>query len=280
MDASAAGDAIGASAVDTTGAQADAEILEILVLEELPAGEPGTETELTVGDQPTVTASLSVSATDITEELSTGSAVPLDISVAPGSYRLLVLAGTESGSTSCLLASGYTETPVTVEENQTSQVAISLATITHQVTVPETILAGETYTITATGDTNNSVLITDSAGSTDTYRFQAKFDTESSLGVLDASFSGTGWTTTHTTTAPASEQDENWYTAWMFAGPYITYKDVNTSAWIVLNGDHSRQWRWLSYTVLGPASQLWPEVAVPVALQPSTTGVNIEITWS
>lgn len=273
------GAGIAAAAVDTAGAQADAEILDILVLEERPAGDPGSDTELTAGDEPTVAASLSVSAAGMADELVAGTPVPLDISVAPGSYRLLVLAGTESGSTSCLLASGYTATTVTVEESQTSQVGINLSTITHEVTIPETILAGETYTITASGDTNTSVLTAESSGSTDTYRFQAKFDTESSLSVLGASFSGTGWTATHTTTAPASEQDENWYSAWMLAGPYITYKDPNTSAWIVLDGTLSRKWRWLSYTVLGQASQLWQEVAVPVVLQPSTTGIEVGILW-
>ncbi len=274
------GDEIDAAAVDTVGAQTDAEILEILVLEERAAGDPGSDTELTVGDQPTVAASMSVATADIAEDLSTGSSVPLDISVAPGTYRLLVLAGTASGSTSCLLASGYTTTPVTVENKQTSQVDVDLTTIAHEITVPGTIRAGETYTITASGDTHNSVLTADSEGSTDTYRFQAKFDTESSLGVLDADFSGTGWTVDHSTTAPASEQDENWYSAWMFAGPYITYKDSNTSAWIVLDGDLSRRWRWLSYTVLGHSAELWPEVAAPVTLQPSTTGVALEVTWS
>lgn len=274
------GGGIGAAAVDTATAQADAEILEILVLEEYPAGDPGSDTELTVGDQPTVAASMSVATADIAEDLSTGSSVPLDISVAPGTYRLLVLAGTESGSTSCLLASGYTTTPVTVEDKQTSQVTVDLTTISHEITVPETIVAGDTYTINASGDTNNPVLTTDSEGSTDTYRFQAKFDTESSLGVLDADFSGTGWTVGHSTTAPASEQDGNWYSAWMFAGPYITYKDSNTSAWIVMDGDLSRKWRWLSYTVLGQSAELWQEVAAPVTLQPSTTGMAIEVTWS
>jgi hypothetical protein len=170
---------IGGLAVDTPSAQADAEVVEVLVLEEQPIGDGE---ELARSDRPTVSTSVSASAP--VEE-------PIKISVAPGTYRLLVLIGTASGSNSCLLASGYTETEVTVVEDEHAEVSIAVTTISHAVNVSDGVVAGRPYEITATGDTNSPVLTTNSEGSTNTYRFQAKFDTESSADVVDeVSFSG------------------------------------------------------------------------------------------
>ncbi|MEX2443986.1 MAG: hypothetical protein WD492_10295 [Alkalispirochaeta sp.] len=260
---------LGALAVDTPSAQADAEVVEVLVLEELPGGDAGA---LEVGDAPTLTTSVTVSAPS--EE-------PVEMAVPPGTYRVLVLVGSASGDTSCLLASGYTDTAVEVVEDQHTEVTIDLTTISHSVTVPDSVVAGSPYEISAMGDTNSPVLTTDSEGSTNTYRFQAKFDTESSAkAVQDVSFVGSQWNLTYPAEAPASENDANWYSAWQLAGPYLTYKDANTGAWIALDGDISRKWRWLSYTVLSTSSQLWPEVSVPVVIETSTTGMAIDITWS
>lgn len=269
-DTDAGGAGMEAAAVDTPRAQSDAEVIEILVIEEYSGG-GSVET----GDTPTVTTTVTVSLDDVNlEQPST-----VDISVPAGVYYLLVLVGTQSGSTSCLLASGYTDTPVTVVPEQRSDVTVDVATISHAVTVPDTILAGSPYTITATGNTNSPVLTAQSDGSTDTYGFQAKYDTDSSLASIDATFSGSAWEISHTSDAPSSQSDVGWYSAWQLAGPYITYHDEQTGAWAPLDGDFSRKWRWLSTTVLDEDSQLWSEVFVPVVVVTSATGVNMEITW-
>jgi hypothetical protein len=270
---------IASAAVTTPAAQIDTEVFEIIVLVDNPAGDGGSPTTLAEGDTPLVAASIEVPVNDLSQTLADTSSIPVDIVVAPGSYRLLVLAGTASGTTSCLLASGYTTAPVHVLADQRSAVSVEMTTVSHAVTVPESILGGEPYTITASGNTNCAVLTAESVGNTTTYRFQARFDAESSLQVLDAVFAGSGWTVEHTSDAPASENDPMWYSSWLFSGPYLTYKDPATGSWAALDGTFSRKWRWLGYTVLDDEAQLRAEVAVPVTVEPYTTGLAVNIFW-
>lgn len=270
---------IASAAVTTPAAQIDTEVFEIIVLEDNRAGNGGSSSTLAEGDQPLVAASIEVPVTDLSQMIADSSLIPVDIVVPPGNYRLLVLAGTASGTTSCLLASGYTSTPVSVVTDQQSEVFVELATVSHAVSIPAAISGGDAYTISAAGDTNCPVLTTESLGTTSTYRFQAKFDTEASLGVLDATFSGTSWTATHTSDAPASENDPMWYSSWLFSGPYITYKDPATGSWAALDGAFSRKWRWLTYTVLDDEAQLRAEVAVPITIEPFTTGLSVNVSW-
>jgi hypothetical protein len=270
---------IASAAVTTPAAQIDTEVFEIIVLADNPAGDGGSPMTLAEGDTPIVATSIEVPVSDVSGMLVDTTSNPVDIVVAPGSYRLLVLAGTASGTTSCLLASGYTPFPVSVMADQQSEVSVEMLTVSHAVSIPESIRGGESFTIAASGHTNCPVLTTESLGTTATYQFQAKFDSQSSLQVLDTIFDGSAWTATYTSDAPASENDPMWYTSWLLSGPYLTYKDPATGSWAALDGAFSRKWRWLSYTVLDDDAQLRAEVAVPVTIEPFTTGLAVNISW-
>lgn len=261
---------LSATGVSTPAAQAEADIYEIVAV-------PALETPLAGPDR----GALPGAATAI--EVAPGGTAPVELAVAAGSYRVLVLAGKGSGDGATLLASGASAAPVDVEADARTAVTIALTTVTHEVALaPDgdgahtgVALAGEPYAIELSGDTGCALVTLDPAGAGATFAPQYKLAEDPSYAQLPIAADGSSWSISATLAAPATSRE----TIWRFSGPYLSYRDGETGAFCALEEITNRRWRWLSVTNLSDSSPLWDMVAVPFSVVAGGTGLDVSISW-
>lgn len=239
----------------TTVAKEVADVVEILVI---PSASPTEESTTTI-------------LLDPDTELD----YPVDITLEEGLYRVLVLIGDRSSDTGTLLAAGNSIGFVEVQAEQQTEVAISVVTVSHEIVISPSPVAGGVYTVDLTGDTGSPVVTLEESGSSAAYSGQFRLEEETGYSEFDITATGQTWSAHLVLDSPMTAGDTVWY----FSGPYITYNDPDSGTFFPVEDLAQLRWRWLSCTVISDTSPLSDQVRIPVTFGVGATSLGLTITW-
>ncbi|MBI9101776.1 MAG: hypothetical protein JEY99_05135 [Spirochaetales bacterium] len=198
---------------------------------------------------------------------------PITLSVSAGTYTILVLAGCGSSTDSILLGSAH-EPGIEVISESITNVSLTLNSISHQLTLPESVQCSTDYTIAISGDTNNPLLqITAGGSSMENKPYIEKGEVADNI-YLACVINGSDWTGSILLPAPALP-DSSWIE---FFGSNIKLVDPVHSRDEELGVLGNINWQWLNLNNI-PES-LKSEVFRSIEFAATDTGVNITIDWS
>jgi len=198
------------------------------------------------------------------------------VSVDPGTYRAVVLAGIKrsSGSSTALLVGSAVAEGVTVVEGARSKVNLVLKSVDLGWTATAAVWS-QPVTIQATGATRNPRVGMSLAGTTTALRPRFKCaDLWSSY--KDTTVSGTpdAWAAEASATVPASGTG---FTVELAGAGLVLQADDGT--WSPLAGTTVLTWCWPSRPDLADTHPLVPYTAFSVAAGPPPTGVEVSLAW-
>ncbi len=196
----------------------------------------------------------------------------LSISMDAGQWTVLVLAGYTSSSSGVLLGSGKAEN-VTVIENQITEVSVTLSSISHTLTVPESVPCMENFTVSLAGNTNNSLLHPSLEGSTQRQKTYIKYGNSSQSFYMTCSASGSEWSGTLTLAAQALPQS----TQIRLYGSRIKLIDPAFSIDEELKDFGSIDWLWPNKSCI--PDPLLAEVERDISFIEPATGMGVSINW-
>ena len=206
------------------------------------------------------------------------SAVPADtsetirLSVNPGTYTVMVIAGTGSESNALYLGSGYQDA-VEVIEDTVTDVIITLMPAGHELDIPETVNCSDTYTVSFTGDTNSDLLGISWGGTAMANRPYIELGTDATNIYLTCSETGSSLSGSVELTAPTSEGSLEV----RFYGSRIRLTDAAYLIESDLVDFGSINWMWVGETVV--PDSLAAEAAGTVDFVSTGSGVGVTVNW-
>ena len=207
------------------------------------------------------------------------SATPLDIESGPtyltleaGSYTVIVLAGCASGSRAVMLGSGYRQT-VSVSEGAVTNVPITLTSISHTFSVPETAVCSSQYTITVSGNTEDPLLNVSSGGTAMDNKPYLEIGADANNLYLTCQVNGGEWSGTIELTAPALADQTNI----KLFGSNIKLVDPLFSIDSDLCDLGGINWSWPNNSII--ADSLEQETEKTVSFLASGTGIGVTVSW-
>lgn len=205
-------------------------------------------------------------STTVTVDANTTSATK-SISIPPGTYKVLVLAGYKDYY-GYLLGSGLTEN-VVVTEGQNTQTSVTLKDVDINFSAPAQVSCGYNYTVSVSGDTGCSVLhvkskpyITLSGSTTNTY--------------LDFSQSGRQWECNATMTAPGTPASETISLYSNISCLYLVDSDYSISNYLYNYSEY--HWYAIPNTSYLP-TEATQSFNKPIEFIEGATGMGVEIKW-
>ncbi|MBN2508659.1 MAG: hypothetical protein JXB03_00225 [Spirochaetales bacterium] len=192
--------------------------------------------------------------------------------VPEGTYSVLALAGYGAQSRCVLLGSGILK-PVTVRADEITTVIITLVPVTHQFSVPESISCMETYEVAVSGNTNNSVLLLETGGTTMDYRPYIELGSDGTNHYLTCTGDGSSWNGSIQCTAPAVPEE----TEIRFYGSLIGLCDIEYSLEAPLDALCQNTWSWLTSSV--SQEVLDGETRKYTVFIPTATGLEVTVGW-
>lgn len=199
------------------------------------------------------------------------------IALAAGDYGVIALAGRSSGGTACLTAAAKNTDTVTISPDTVTSVSLTLAAVSHAITIPTEVEAGEPVSISVTGDTGGDFVLPLLTGSSSTERpyFQ---DTEGSTISADTVTGDVAqaWSAQFNFTAPTTTgtQELN------FRGSRLVLSDPPMGLTQLKPEDlGGSDWRWLSAVVIDADDTLGHTVYTSYNVTPVTTGLEVTLSW-
>lgn len=195
------------------------------------------------------------------------------LSVETGIYTVLILAGDCTTTEGILLGSGFQES-VTVEPDTITDVPITLTSISHSFTVPESVTCAVNYEISVLGNTNNQLLQISSGGTTMDNQPYIEIGENAANIYLDCLVPDSSWSGTITLAAPAFAEQTNI----KFFGSNVKIVDPAYSINDDIENIGSLNWMWLNNT--GIPEAYTGEVNKNIEFITADTGINIIIGWN
>ena len=203
-------------------------------------------------------------------DLTDGSAT---VAVETGVYTVLILAGYSTSFTGILLGSGFQET-VTVIEDETVDVSITLDSISHSYTVPSPVACTSQYTVSVTGNTNNNLLQISSGGTVMENRPYLEIGESATNIYLVCTVTDSEWTGEIILTAPTIVESTN-------IKLYGSNVKLVDPAFVIdddLKNIGTINWRWLNESFI--PETIIDEVDQNIDFTTASSGVNITVGWS
>jgi len=198
---------------------------------------------------------------------------PVTLSVSAGTYTILVMAGCGSSTEGILLGSAY-ESGITVISESITDATLTLNSISHILSIPESVQCSTEYTVSVTGNTNNPLLQVTAGGTSMVNKPYIEIGNESANIDLVCTINGSEWTGSILLPAPALPES-----SWIeFFGSNIKLIDPSNSRDEELENMGNINWQWLNLSNI-PAP-LKDEVFRNINFAATDTGVNITIDWS
>lgn len=195
------------------------------------------------------------------------------LSVETGVYTVLILAGDCTAAEGILLGSGCKES-VTVEPGIITDVPLTLNSISHSLTVPESVTCTENYEISVLGNTNNQLLQISSGGTTMDNQPYIEIGENTTNIYLDCLVPDSSWSGTIILAAPALPEQTNV----KFFGSNVKIVDPAYSIDDDIENIGSLNWMWLNNS--GIPEAYTEEVNKNIEFISAGTGINIIIGWN
>lgn len=211
--------------------------------------------------------------TEVISTLLDLSNITATLSVNTGVYTVLVLAGYCTSAEGILLGSGFQES-VTIEPNTITDVSITLTSISHSFSVPESVICTENFEISVSGNTNNQLLQISSGGTTMDNQPYIEIGDNTTNIYLDCSVPDSAWSGTTTLSAPALPELTNI----KLFGSNIKIVDPEYSIDDDLENIGTLNWTWLNNS--GIPEAITSEVNKNIEFITANTGINIIIGWN
>ncbi len=196
----------------------------------------------------------------------------ISLSVNPGTYTVMVIAGTGSESNALYLGSGYRD-EVEVIEDTITDVTITLMPAGHELDIPETVNCADTYTVNFSGDTNSDLLGISWGGTAMTNRPYIELGTDATNIYLTCSETGSSLSGSVELSAPTSEGSLEI----RFYGSRIRLTDAAYLIESDLIDFGSINWMWVGETVV--PDSLAAEAAGTVDFVSTGSGVGVTVNW-
>ncbi len=195
------------------------------------------------------------------------------LSAEPDTYTALVLAGSCTSSEGILLGSGYQES-ILIQADTITNVNITLTSISHTYSVPESVICSDGYSISVNGNTNNPLLRVSTGGTNMDNQPYIEIGESATNIYLTCSGSGSSWSGVVDLTAPSLSE----MTEIKFYGSNIRIIDPAHSLDINLEDFGSINWQWLNDKNIPAAMN--GEVNKNIIFAAAGSGVHINIDWS
>ncbi len=196
----------------------------------------------------------------------------ISLSVNPGTYTVMVIAGTGAESNALYLGSGYQDA-VEVIEDTITDVTITLMPAGHELVIPETVNCSDTYIVSFSGDTNSDLLGISWGGTAMTNRPYIELGTDATNIYLACSESGSSLSGSVELTAPTAEGSLEI----RFYGSRIRLTDAAYLIESDLVDFGSINWMWVGETVV--PDSLAAEAAGTVDFVSTGSGVGVTVNW-
>ncbi|MBN2659136.1 MAG: hypothetical protein JXR86_18930 [Spirochaetales bacterium] len=194
------------------------------------------------------------------------------LSVPAGTYTVLVLAGSSRSSEGVLLGSGFSA-GVSVLADSITEVAITLLSVSHSLSVPDEIICSETFDLTIEGNTNNELLQISANGTVMENRPYVEESGDATNLYLDCTVSGALWTGTIELTANLSPAASGF----SLFGSNVKLVDPVWGIDVDLKEIGSVNWKWMNDSLV-PA-ELEVETFRNVEYVEASTGLAVTIGW-
>lgn len=198
------------------------------------------------------------------------------LSVDPGDYRIIVLAGVGSQSSDyCLVGSGSVG-DVQVAPDSITPVDVVLRPVINTVTVASQVSTGGVLSFSWSGDSRCPQIQPSFEGSYSTQRMSFKLPELSASPISCTPVTqGSSWECSGSQSMPASPLD----ITLTLAGSRLALVDEAMGRNAFLGDLVEEEWRWLSSVLIDSEDPLARELYFPVSVLLSGSGVSVGVSW-
>lgn len=194
-----------------------------------------------------------------------------ELSVPVGEYKLIVLAGIKGGlgTQACLLGTSM-ETGIVVTDGNRTDVVTFLDAVESDFSVPEEVICGRTYQVTASGSTNTGVL--------EIRNPFLKIGNDDTLNNMAFSQTGVDWSIYMDLTAPGTPGTAQVKLALTVI--YLNAPDENINQNLSKLTYYDWKWRYDLISMDFPDSPIYNETIKTVTFIEDPTGIGLDVSWN